>query len=70
MKTPKIVETKVRDGEHWESADELREYLRRQLQFFGEIANKGTDEAGWIQLKMSCSRSEAISLVKWAKTEG
>lgn len=42
-------------------------FVKQTLENFAKIERKHTDEAGWIALKLSCSRDVAERLIEKAK---
>jgi len=43
--------------------------ILQMLEGYGALQNKATDEAGWIALKLSCSRGEAETAIAKARGE-
>jgi hypothetical protein len=46
--------------------NEARAYVKRQKDHFNGLQNVACDFAGWIALRLSCTRTEAESIIKWA----
>jgi hypothetical protein len=53
-------------GSLFADESEARAYVKRQKDQFNGLSNSACDFAGWIALRLSCTRTEAETIVKWA----
>jgi hypothetical protein len=67
MRTPKAVITYCSEFE--ESPEDLRDYVRRQREFFNGLPQTNGDFEQWLAFKMSCTRRDAQSIIRWADAD-
>jgi hypothetical protein len=71
MKQPRQLPKAVRIymTDNFETEQEVREYIQRQLEYFKEIPDKATNVECWLGFKLGCTASAAKTAIRWASID-